>query len=88
MRQYIGAVRAKNNILSPHKNCTFKFHINFDRHNAGLKFNYCLRFDPPNFSLPSTLKVPKREIFVTEFFMLSDLIWIGDLRTKPKKPFV
>ncbi len=34
----------------------FKFHINFDSHNAGLKFNYCLRFDPPNFSLPSTCK--------------------------------
>jgi hypothetical protein len=30
--------------------------INFDRHNAGLTFNYCLRFDPPNFSLPSTFK--------------------------------
>jgi hypothetical protein len=34
------------------------------------------------------LKVPKREIFVTELFILSDPIWIGDLRTKPKKPFV
>ncbi len=30
--------------------------INLDRHNAGLKYNYCLRFDPPNFSLPSTFK--------------------------------
>jgi hypothetical protein len=28
--------------------------MNFDRHNAGLQFNYCLCFDPPNFSLPST----------------------------------
>jgi hypothetical protein len=43
-----------NNFL--HKNCTFKLKINFDRHNAGLTFNYCLRFDPPNFSLPSTFK--------------------------------
>jgi hypothetical protein len=34
------------------------------------------------------LKVPKREIFVTEFFILSDPIWVGDLRTKPKKTFV
>jgi hypothetical protein len=34
------------------------------------------------------LKVPKREISVTEFFILSDPIWVGDLRTKPKKPFV
>jgi hypothetical protein len=34
------------------------------------------------------LKVPKREIFVTEFFILGDPIWVGDLRTKPKKPFV
>jgi hypothetical protein len=34
------------------------------------------------------LKVPKREIFVTELFILSDPIWVGDLRTEPKKPFV
>ncbi len=39
-----------------HKNCTFNLQINFGRHNAGLKFNYCLRFDLPNFSLPSTFK--------------------------------
>ncbi len=29
------------------------------------------------------LKVPKREIFVTELFILSD-IWVGDLRNEPK----
>ncbi len=34
------------------------------------------------------LKVPKREIFVTELFILSDPIWVGDLRTEPKKHFV
>ncbi len=34
------------------------------------------------------LKVPKREIFVTELFILSDPIWIGDLRIEPKNPFV
>jgi hypothetical protein len=34
------------------------------------------------------LKVPKSEIFVTELFILSDPIWVGDLRTEPKKPFV
>ncbi len=34
------------------------------------------------------LKVPKREIFVTELFILSDPIWVGDLRNGPKKPFV
>jgi hypothetical protein len=34
------------------KNCTFNLQINFYRHNAGLKFCYCLRFDLPNFSLP------------------------------------
>ncbi len=34
------------------------------------------------------LKVPKREIFVTEIFILSDPIWIGDLRNEPKNPFV
>jgi hypothetical protein len=38
------------------KNCTFKLQINFDRHNVGLKFSYFLRFDLPNFSLPSTFK--------------------------------
>ncbi len=32
------------------------------------------------------LKVPKREIFVTELFILSDPIWVGDLRTEPIKP--
>jgi hypothetical protein len=36
----------------------------------------------------NTLKVPKREIFVTELFILSDPIWVDDLRTEPKKPFV
>jgi hypothetical protein len=35
-----------------------------------------------------TLKVPKREIFVTELFTLSDPIWIGDMRIEPKKLFV
>ncbi len=34
------------------------------------------------------LKVPKREIFVTELFIQSDPIWVGDLRTEPKKPLV
>jgi hypothetical protein len=34
------------------------------------------------------LKVPKREIFVTDLFILSDPIWIGDPRNEPKKPFV
>jgi hypothetical protein len=29
-----------------------------------------------------TLKVPKREIFVTELIILSHPIWIGDLRTR------
>ncbi len=41
-----------------------------------------------NFSFKFTLKVPKREIFVTELFILSDPIWLGDLRTEPIKPFV
>ncbi len=31
-----------------------------------------------------SLKVPKREIFVTELSVLSHPIWIGDLRTKAK----
>ncbi len=36
----------------------------------------------------SVVKVPKREIFVTELFILSDPMWVGDLRTEPKKSFV
>ncbi len=36
----------------------------------------------------SSLKVPKREIFVTELIILSHPIWIGDLRTKAKNRFV
>jgi hypothetical protein len=35
-----------------------------------------------------TLQVPKREIFVTELFTLSDSICIGDLRIEPKNSFV
>jgi hypothetical protein len=39
---------------------TQKLYVQFanklHRHNAGLKFSYCLRFDLPNFSLPSTFK--------------------------------
>ncbi len=34
------------------------------------------------------VKVPKPEIFVTELFILSDPIWVGDLRNEPKKPVV
>ncbi len=36
----------------------------------------------------SLKKVPKREMFVTEIFTLSDPIWKDDLRTEPKNPFV
>ncbi len=36
----------------------------------------------------NTLKVPKREIFVTELIILSHPIWIGDLRNKAKNRFV
>jgi hypothetical protein len=38
--------------------------------------------------LSMRLKVPKREIFVTELFTLSNPILIGDLRIEPKNPFV
>ncbi len=34
------------------------------------------------------LKVPKREIFVTELIILSHPIWIGDMRNEPKNRFV
>ncbi len=51
--------------------------------------NQCLDFSCVGHStIAATLKVPKREIFVTELFTLSDPIWIGDMRTEPKKPFV
>jgi hypothetical protein len=43
---------------------------------------------PLIFHYPLPLKVPKREIFVTELFTQSDPIWIGDMRTEPIKPFV
>ncbi len=36
----------------------------------------------------ASLKVPKREIFLAELFILSNPIWIGDLRTEPKNPFM
>jgi hypothetical protein len=51
------AVASGSEIDFLHKNCTFKLQINFNRHNAGLTFNYCPHFDPPNFSLPSTFKL-------------------------------
>jgi hypothetical protein len=34
------------------------------------------------------LKVPKREIFMTELFILSDPSWVGDLRSEPDRSFV
>jgi hypothetical protein len=34
------------------------------------------------------LNVPKREIFVTELYTLSEPIWVGDLGTEAKNPFV
>ncbi len=37
-----------------------------------------------NFKDTNPLKVPKREIFVTELIILSHPIWVGDLRTKAK----
>jgi hypothetical protein len=30
------------------------------------------------------LKVPKREMFMTDLFILSNPIWIGGLRIEPK----
>jgi hypothetical protein len=43
----------------------FKWQISLDRHNAGLKFNCCLRFDPRNFLLPSTFN----NLLKTSFFI-------------------
>ncbi len=36
----------------------------------------------------AVLKVPKRDIFLTELSILSVPIWIGNLRAEPKKTFV
>ncbi len=35
------AVASGNGNIFLHINCTFKLQVNFDRHNAGLTFNYC-----------------------------------------------
>jgi hypothetical protein len=40
------------------------------------------------FQVRALLKVPKREIIVTELFILSDPIWVDDLRNEPKKPLL
>jgi hypothetical protein len=45
------------------------------------------RLQGHSFHIPS-LKVPKREIFVTELYTLSEAIWVGDLGTEAKNPFV
>ncbi len=41
-----------------------------------------------NITVFAYLKVPKREIFVTELIILSHPIWIGDFRNEPKNRFV
>jgi hypothetical protein len=66
------AVAAEKEIYCLQGNCTFKWQINFDRHNAGLKFNYCLRFDPRHFSLLSTFKIYSNTASVCEIMN----IWI------------
>ncbi len=48
----------------------------------------CYCYSKCNAKAQEYLKVPKREIFVTELFTRSDPIWIGDMRTEPIKPFV
>ncbi len=50
--------------------------------NDGQEGIYC------NINLESNLKVPKREIFLTELSILSVPIWICNLRAEPKKAFV
>jgi hypothetical protein len=47
-----------------------------------------LAFFGPRTAYKNLLKVPKREIFVIELLILSDPIWVGDLRNEPKKLFV
>jgi hypothetical protein len=47
-----------------------------------------LRDDEIYTLLGNCLKVPKREIFVTELIILSHPIWIGDLRNEPKNRFL
>jgi hypothetical protein len=47
----------------------FILQITLDRHNARLKLNYCPLPDPPNFSLPFTVKDAKK-IF-SYFFLIT-----------------
>jgi hypothetical protein len=42
----------------------------------------------PQMTNPTYLRVPKREIFLTELSILSVPIWKGKLRAEPKKKFV
>ncbi len=59
-------------ILTPSMRFLTTF-LNFSKLISSLKAQVC-----------NILKVPKREIFVTELIILSHPIWIGDLRTKAK----
>ncbi len=52
-----------------------------------LKTDVSIRDFPSHYILPD-LKVPKREIFLTELIILSYSIWIGDLGTKGTNSFV
>jgi hypothetical protein len=49
----------------------FKFNITLDRHNAGQKFNCCLRFDLPNLSLPSTFNLHPSVNILFFYFQIS-----------------
>jgi len=46
------------------------------------------RSNTPHLSVEHNLKVPKREISVTELFVLSYPSWVGDLRTELKKSYL
>jgi hypothetical protein len=59
----------------------FKSQISLGCHNAGLKFNYCLRFDPRKFLLPSTFNNLLKRRFLNRFACLKRLlIWLTDER--------
>jgi hypothetical protein len=69
-------------VASGNKNRFFtqKLQINFDRHNAGLTFNYCLRFDPPNYSFPSTFKtVFRSDLGLSGYLIASEEGYFIDL---------
>ena len=58
------------------------------KYNKNCFRHFTIMYQSEKIFIVNGLKVPKREIFVTELIILSHPIWIGDLRTKAKNRFV